>query len=235
MSNMRKSRYSNCTEQHAINQWREYFIISMTNYVVQLPPRKNWLQHSLQHLCVHCCPSWLKHICSDWCRFMLNFRNQKHSHYYHRDFACNSWTCGLYYTRCILLRRQYALGQSMMTSSNGNIFRVTGTLCGEFTAHWWVPSQRSVTWSNWTNGWGNNWDAGELRRNRAHYDVTVMRLITINARYANLKGMLKLTGTKNTTRIVVFAGIRTRVNIDRLPLVWEHYVENTMAARPSHL
>ena len=25
-----------------------------------------------------------------------------------------------------------------------------------------------------TNGWANNWDAGELRRHRAHYDVTVM-------------------------------------------------------------
>ena len=27
----------------------------------------------------------------------------------------------------------------MMTSSNGNIFRVTGHLCGEFTGYRWVP------------------------------------------------------------------------------------------------
>ena len=27
----------------------------------------------------------------------------------------------------------------MMTSSNGNIFRVTGTLCGEFTGPRWIP------------------------------------------------------------------------------------------------
>ena len=27
----------------------------------------------------------------------------------------------------------------MMTSSNGNIFRITGRLCGEFTGHWWIP------------------------------------------------------------------------------------------------
>ena len=27
----------------------------------------------------------------------------------------------------------------MMTSSNGNIFRVTGPLYGEFTGHWWIP------------------------------------------------------------------------------------------------
>ena len=34
-----------------------------------------------------------------------------------------------------------------MTSSNGNIFRVTGPLCGEFTGHRWIPPQRPVTWS----------------------------------------------------------------------------------------
>ena len=33
----------------------------------------------------------------------------------------------------------------MMTSPNGNIFRVTGPLCGEFTGHRWIPSQRLVT------------------------------------------------------------------------------------------
>ena len=27
----------------------------------------------------------------------------------------------------------------MMMSSNGNIFRVTGPLCGEFTIHQWIP------------------------------------------------------------------------------------------------
>ena len=34
---------------------------------------------------------------------------------------------------------------NMMTSSNGNIFRVTGALCGEFTGDRWSPSQRPVT------------------------------------------------------------------------------------------
>ena len=29
--------------------------------------------------------------------------------------------------------------QLMMTSSNENIFRVTGPLCGELTGHWWIP------------------------------------------------------------------------------------------------
>ena len=30
----------------------------------------------------------------------------------------------------------------MMTSSNGNIFRVTGPLCGEFTGHRWITSHK---------------------------------------------------------------------------------------------
>ena len=34
----------------------------------------------------------------------------------------------------------------MMTSSNGNIFRVAGPLCGEFTGHLWIPrTQRPMT------------------------------------------------------------------------------------------
>ena len=35
--------------------------------------------------------------------------------------------------------------KSMMTSSNGNIFRVTGPLCGEFTGPGEFPTQRPVT------------------------------------------------------------------------------------------
>ena len=70
----------------------------------------------------------------------------------------------------------------MMTSSNGNIFRVTGPLCGEFTGHRWIPHTKASDaelycfsiWA-WINGWVNNRKAGDLRRYRAHYDVTVIR------------------------------------------------------------
>ena len=145
----------------------------------------------------------------------------------------------------------------MMTSSNGNIFRVTGPLCGDFTGPGEFPTQRPVTrsfdvffdlrlnkrlskhswgwwfeklsyslwrhhnvWTShddvikwkhfprywpfvreihrspmnsphkgqwrgalmyslicaWINGWVNNRETGDLRRNRAHYDVNVMEL-----------------------------------------------------------
>ena len=65
---------------------------------------------------------------------------------------------------------------SMMTSSNKNIFRVTGPLCGEFTGEF--PSQRPVTRSfdafSDLHGWINNREADDLRRYRGHYDVIVM-------------------------------------------------------------
>ena len=68
-----------------------------------------------------------------------------------------------------------------MTSSNGNIFRVTGLLCGEFTGHRWIhrtktsdAELRCFLGSARINVWANNRDAGDLRRHRAHYDVIVM-------------------------------------------------------------
>ena len=41
----------------------------------------------------------------------------------------------------------------MMTSSNGNIFRVTGPLCGEFTAHWWIPLTKASDAELWCFLW----------------------------------------------------------------------------------
>ena len=38
---------------------------------------------------------------------------------------------------------------NMMTSSNGNIFRVTGLLCGEFTGHRWIPRTKACDAELW--------------------------------------------------------------------------------------
>ena len=65
--------------------------------------------------------------------------------------------------------------RALMTSSNGNIFRVTGPLWGESTSHrasgvelwyfrWSAPEQRD----------DRTIETGDLRHHRAHYDVTVM-------------------------------------------------------------
>ena len=69
-----------------------------------------------------------------------------------------------------------------MTSSNGNIFCVTGHLCGEFTSPGWIPRTKPVTRSSdvffdmpLNKRWVNNREAGDLRCYQVHYDVTVMR------------------------------------------------------------
>ena len=70
----------------------------------------------------------------------------------------------------------------MMTSSNGDIFRVTGHLYGEFTGPRWIPRTKAGDTMLWCflwsasekNVWVNNSEAGDLGRYQAHYDVTVM-------------------------------------------------------------
>ena len=71
--------------------------------------------------------------------------------------------------------------KTMMTSSNGNIFPAVGPLWGNSTVNGEFPHKcqwrEALTFSlifAWTNGWVNNWDAGDLKRHRAHYDVTLM-------------------------------------------------------------
>ena len=67
-----------------------------------------------------------------------------------------------------------------MMSWNGNIFRVTGPLCWEFTGHRWIhitkASGAELSCFLW---WVNNRKAGDLRRHRAHYYVTLMSSIYI--------------------------------------------------------
>ena len=74
-----------------------------------------------------------------------------------------------------------------MTSSNGNIFRVTGPLCGEFTVTGEFPTQRPVMRSFdvfldlcMNKRLGNNVEAGDLRCHRAHYDVIIMKYTKVN-------------------------------------------------------
>ena len=43
--------------------------------------------------------------------------------------------------------------QFMMTSSNGNIFRVTGHLCGEFTGPRWIPRTKASDAELWCFLW----------------------------------------------------------------------------------
>ena len=76
---------------------------------------------------------------------------------------CGSWVIAAFCYRSIYLK----------TSSNGNIFHVTGHLCGEFTGHRWIPRTKASD----AELWWFLWSAADLRRHRAYHDVTVMTYI----------------------------------------------------------
>ena len=49
--------------------------------------------------------------------------------------------------------RAYCWRTSMMTSSNGNIYRVTGHLCREFIGPWWIPHTKASDAELWCFLW----------------------------------------------------------------------------------
>ena len=70
----------------------------------------------------------------------------------------------------------------MMTSSNGNILRVTGLCAGKSPVPGEFPAQRPVTRSfdvffdlRVNKRFVNNRGAGDLRRHPVHYDVIVIK------------------------------------------------------------
>ena len=71
------------------------------------------------------------------------------------------------------------LNNHMMTSSNGNIFRVTSPgiyrspINSPNKGQWLRTLMISLTCAG-INGWVNNRETGDLRRHHAHYDVIVM-------------------------------------------------------------
>ena len=75
----------------------------------------------------------------------------------------------------------------MMTSSNGNIFRITGVF-------WSVNSPHKGQWREALMfflicGWANIHEDGDMRRHRTHYDVIVMSTLQKSASDATNKKM----------------------------------------------
>ena len=61
--------------------------------------------------------------------------------------AHDTTTSCTYFMGCIVVLIR------MMTSSNGNIFRVTGPLCGEFTGPRWIPRTKASDAERWCFLW----------------------------------------------------------------------------------
>ena len=70
-----------------------------------------------------------------------------------------------------------------MTSSNGNIFRVAGPLCVEFTGHRWIPFKKARDAERWcffdlrlNKGLSKQLMRRWFETRSAHYDVSVMEI-----------------------------------------------------------
>ena len=124
-------------------------------------------------------------------QYKMSFYQWRDSHY--KDKAVSwplsgnrhSWRDRLYIETTPgddTVMRQRGADASMMTSSNGNSFCVTGSLCGDFTGHRWIHRIKAGDAELWCflrsapeeNGWVNKREAGHLKRHRALYDVIVM-------------------------------------------------------------
>ena len=62
------------------------------------------------------------------------------------DISYSSFITSIYF-------KKHASNGCMMTSSKGNIFRVTGHLCGEFTGHRWIPHRKASNTELWWFLW----------------------------------------------------------------------------------
>ena len=63
----------------------------------------------------------------------------------------------------------------MVTSSNGNIFRVTGLLCGEFTGHRWIPRTKVSDADRWCFLWSTSAPTVEHKQWRRRWFETPSR------------------------------------------------------------
>ena len=87
----------------------------------------------------------------------------------------------------------------MMSSSNGNAFRVTGHLCREFTGPRWIPLTKASDAELWCFLWSApeyNRENSDLRRYGAHYDAIVMKRSIFNCKLNGLMQKLRNSSGK---------------------------------------
>ena len=145
----------------------------------------------MNHHWVQSCLLWCNHYATKMFRYSWGVPDKsQHQFLFGRLIACHWKPRGVFPTSSINRNSGFShlvyhggksLENHMMTSSNGNIFRVTGPLCGEFTDPGEFPTQRPVTRSfdvffdlrlnkRWfeTSSWSlwrhcNEWHGGQLR------------------------------------------------------------------------
>ena len=105
-------------------------------------------------LCVNHIPYDMQTLYFSMVYGRCNFILVKYYYFYPCSSVLFCWQCGnrvmgrgLFQSKCVILPLY------MMTSSNGIISRVTGHLCGEFTAHRWIAHTNASDAELWCLLW----------------------------------------------------------------------------------
>ena len=121
-----------------------------------------WLRYSFLPLgrVTHMCVSTLCHHWLRWCRHTVNWNKPRWNYNRNSYFSIRKNTLeNIVRKMAAILSRLQCAGiysslqasyvSFMMTSSNGNICRVTGHLCGEFTGPRWIPHTKASDAELW--------------------------------------------------------------------------------------
>ena len=120
---------------------------------------RRWVIHLLSHSALHILWIWSCHLCS-WVAARVVKIHSHRSLWDYLDLYLVEITSTvseipwrLLLHICIIHRLHDQQISTMMTSSNGNILRVTGPLCGEFTGHRWIPRTKASDAELWCSLW----------------------------------------------------------------------------------
>ena len=113
--------------------------------------------------------------------------------------------------------RIWHIFMDMMTSSNVNIFRVTGPLCGEFTGHWLNSLTLKILQSCIdmcvTASVRHRWRKGKKMNNVRHVDIVSIE--TYCACNRNSMCYVPVDATIWTTKVTLY-----RYSVNWLKLIW---------------
>ena len=112
----------------------------------------------------------------------------------------------------------------MMPSSNGNIFRVTGLLCGEFTGHQWIPHSKASDAELWFFVWSAPDDKRLRKQSWGWWFETPSYSLWRHCNFRKRKVLQSENKVTGGTRTILGLGHETPVCIVCLPmsLQWRH-------------
>ena len=131
-------------------RWIDWFYVTKWTTKISNGTRRANSVHTSSHSCVcgiHNCLNWMYHTFKGWGNYDTTWKRLPH--YWPFDRRIHQW---ISFAKASDVQ-PFILWHHMMTSSNENIFRVTGHLCGEFTGPRWIPRTKASDAELWCFLW----------------------------------------------------------------------------------